>query len=159
MISRSRARYIVNQLLESSRHMWADKAYGVIDKHIVAMHIQRYHKLFADMVERLMTSEPKNGRKPMGLYIDQWTDGSYLPTKGKADALVERGATELHGEIKLHPHLVCVVENGMFDAAGWCFNAGELESFQYPDGRRRRWLLVPEVETLFPHAWKDFHGA
>jgi hypothetical protein len=53
--------------------------------------------------------------------------------------------------------LVCVVQNGPFDAAGICYSWGELCAFALADSRPRRWLvfprelvikLNPEVEPL-----------
>lgn len=38
--------------------------------------------------------------------------------------------------------VICVVCNGMFDAAGLCFNDNEFAVFNHPDGRRKYWLLM-----------------
>lgn len=38
---------------------------------------------------------------------------------------------------------VCVVGNGIFDAAGFCFSWDETQVFIRPDGRPRSWLVVP----------------
>lgn len=37
---------------------------------------------------------------------------------------------------------VCLVDNGPFTAAGVCYNIAELEAFQYPDGRPKKWYIV-----------------
>lgn len=42
--------------------------------------------------------------------------------------------------------LICVVENGFFDAAGYIFSPDELQAFSDPnDDRRRTWLTMPKV--------------
>jgi hypothetical protein len=33
--------------------------------------------------------------------------------------------------------IICVVQNGMFDAAAYCYNDGELEAFKEYDGRTK----------------------
>ena len=38
--------------------------------------------------------------------------------------------------------VVCVVENGMFDAAGFAFCKEELEVFAAPDARPKTWLSM-----------------
>jgi hypothetical protein len=38
--------------------------------------------------------------------------------------------------------LVCVIDNGLFEAAGWAYDESEFMAFAYPDGRPRRWLLM-----------------
>lgn len=93
----------------------------------------------------------------MGYYINSLGDGTLLPAKGKADFLLTNipGAKEIsHLAINLgtetYDNLVCVVENGVFDAAGWAFNASEIKAFlpTYRDRRPRRWLLVPNANLL-----------
>jgi hypothetical protein len=38
--------------------------------------------------------------------------------------------------------IVCVVDNGSFEAAGYAFDKAEYEMFNRPDGRPRAWLLM-----------------
>jgi len=44
--------------------------------------------------------------------------------------------------------LICVVENGMFDAAGVCYDEKEFSAFNHPDGRRKFWLLMNKEEAI-----------
>lgn len=46
--------------------------------------------------------------------------------------------------------LICVVQNGTFDAAGLCYNQQELEAFRRADEgyqRPRTWLLMDKAEA------------
>lgn len=82
----------------------------------------------------------------MGYYLNTFKTGTALPNTGKAEALLsEEGVREVPGT-QFEPNLVCVVENGLFDAAGYCFSKEEFEEFQRPDGRPRRWLIVPDAK-------------
>lgn len=57
--------------------------------------------------------------------------------------------------------LICVVENGMFDAAGIIFSQSELEAFsETRTGRPRTWLLMDteEVVKLKPHLAAELRG-
>ena len=38
--------------------------------------------------------------------------------------------------------LICIVDNGMFEAAGFVYNEQEYNAFAYPDGRPRTWLIM-----------------
>jgi len=38
---------------------------------------------------------------------------------------------------------ICLVDNGPFTAAAVCFNDGELQAFQRPDGRPKIWFTAP----------------
>jgi hypothetical protein len=86
----------------------------------------------------------------MGYYIERTSKGVPLSARGKANQLISDGATELFGfEIRFQPNLVCVVENGPFDAAGWAFSKDEFNVFNDPnDPRRKRWLIHPKAEEL-----------
>jgi hypothetical protein len=83
----------------------------------------------------------------MGWYIQG-------PALGKAQFIV----SEYDGKIIPCPKsfsevpdgkaLVCVVKNGPFDAAAYCFNDHEFEAFTYPcDCRPKTWLLVDKQKV------------
>lgn len=84
--------------------------------------------------------------------------GYYIQTavnKGKAQQLVDSyGAEIVPGEhlvfvaIPSDKALVCVVENGLFDAAAYCFSEQEYQAFLYPDGRPRTWLLMDRKSVV-----------
>lgn len=86
----------------------------------------------------------------MGFYIEKTTKGERLPTVGKAQALVAAGdATLLPEQPKQFvENLVCVVANGFFDGAGYCYSPEEFARFARPDNRHKVWLIVPEVVAL-----------
>jgi len=90
----------------------------------------------------------------MGLYINFTPDGP-LSALGKARDILAQwpGARKLSETPReFVADLVVVVNNGMFDAAGWCFDKREFEEFSDPnDGRSKVWLIVPGVAELFPH--------
>jgi len=82
----------------------------------------------------------------MGKYINIDSKGNGLPSIGKAKALVEDGAIITDSSFK--PNLVCVVENGFFDAAAYAHNESEAELFGRFDGRPKTWLIYEHVEKL-----------
>lgn len=86
----------------------------------------------------------------MGYYIDVNSNGVRLPARNKADYLITDGGVELKGSsIKFQPNLVCVIENGPFDAAGFCYNQEEFEVFNYSkDFRPKRWIVYPKAAEL-----------
>ncbi len=43
--------------------------------------------------------------------------------------------------------LICVVNNQMFEAAGYCYSPSELQEFKRLDGRPRQWLLMDKSIT------------
>lgn len=86
----------------------------------------------------------------MGFYIDK-VGSNWLRPQDKAHQLLElvKGAEVIHERpITFQPDLVCVVENGMFDAAGFCYSEQEMKDFERPDGRARTWLRVPGAAKL-----------
>ena len=78
----------------------------------------------------------------MGYYIQ------VLKNKGKAQQIVDLYG----GRIALSPPsfediaegeaIICVVDNGPFEAAGFCFNQRELNDFSYYDDRPRVWVVM-----------------
>lgn len=83
----------------------------------------------------------------MGYYINQ-INGESLPAKGKAQFLIERGATRVQNPV-FQENLVCVVENMLFDAAGYAFSEEEMRVFKDPnDYRQKTWLIVPKADEL-----------
>lgn len=47
---------------------------------------------------------------------------------------------------------VCLVNNGMFTAAGICYSEKEFKAFLYPDGRAKKWYQAPisELHRISP---------
>jgi hypothetical protein len=86
----------------------------------------------------------------MGYYIDQTADGKVLPGKGKADFILANipGLYEVPEPVKFTDNLVCIVSNGLFDAAAFAFCTNEMECFKHPDGRPKRWLIVPDAAKI-----------
>lgn len=83
----------------------------------------------------------------MGYYINYNSKEIALPAKGKADALIADGAKEVDGN-KFEENLVCVVQNGHFDAALYC-DANEFDFIKrFPDPRPKRWVVYEQAKTL-----------
>jgi hypothetical protein len=78
----------------------------------------------------------------MGYYIE-------VPKNlNKAAQLMDLYGAELmpmdmgFSEIPADKALICVVQNGLFDAVGYAFDETEFRAFSEPDGRTRTWLLM-----------------
>lgn len=90
----------------------------------------------------------------MGKYINVNSKGAGLPSLNKAIALVNDGAVILHygttvpESLKFQENLVCVVENGLFDAAGYCYSESEFNQWKIADGRYKTWLYYKYAESL-----------
>ena len=87
----------------------------------------------------------------MGMYINE-INGNPAPNLGKDQFIINNvSGSEI---LPLPPTqwqegLVCVVDNGPFDAAGYCYDERELEHFKEErTGRPRKWLLVPGAKEL-----------
>jgi hypothetical protein len=85
----------------------------------------------------------------MGKYINE--DSRGLPigvtAKTKINSLIADGAIKVSSD-KFIPNLVCVVDNGAFGAAAYCYNEKEYQDFKYPDGREKTWLQYENAEKL-----------
>jgi hypothetical protein len=83
----------------------------------------------------------------MGYYIDVDSSGHALPTLGKADHLIQyEDAIVLQNPTEFVDGMICVANNGFFEAAAFIFCEGEFDAFHdLSDTRRKTWLrLDPE---------------
>lgn len=80
----------------------------------------------------------------MGYYINKTPKGPLKP-KQKAAQLIQQGYAKQIPEpacLVEQADVVCVVENGPFDAAAFIYSPDELEGFKCQDGRPRTWLAM-----------------
>lgn len=85
----------------------------------------------------------------MGYYINENSNGTGLPPNNKADYLILDGAVEIPKPDKWMPNLVCVMHNGLFDAAGYAYNESEFRAFADPrDERPKTWLIYEHAVKL-----------
>jgi hypothetical protein len=81
----------------------------------------------------------------MGYYINKDSKGNDLPASGKFDTLVKSGDAKPafptpFSEIPSGKALLCIVDNGMFDAVAYAYSEAELKYFLKDDGRDKLWL-------------------
>jgi len=70
---------------------------------------------------------------------------------GKAKWLVEKAQAEVISkdeaqiivEDSIDHGVICVIDNGMFEAAGYAFSPSEFQAFARNDGRMKTWLKMP----------------
>lgn len=82
--------------------------------------------------------------------------GYYIETPSRYDKAYQlqalHGATIHTGSFEDVPAgrtLVCVVQNGLFDAAGIVYDEDEYQAFNYyPDPRPKTWLTLPTEKVL-----------
>ena len=84
----------------------------------------------------------------MGYYIDSTKNGALNP-KGKVQDLINyENAIIVNQPINFDDYLnyalICVVDNGPFEAAGYAFDKEEFEAFNYSknDFRPKTWLIM-----------------
>jgi hypothetical protein len=82
----------------------------------------------------------------MGYYINKISTGEKLPASGKVQALIDDGAEIVNPVFS--ENLICVVDNGEFEAAGYCYDEKQFERFSYDDGRPKTWLVHPQAKEL-----------
>lgn len=83
----------------------------------------------------------------MGLYINENSKGETL-NLDKADAILQDGGVEIDTPTEFTDDLVCVVDNGIFEAAAYAYSPAEMNEFALPDGRDKRWFKYPHAKTL-----------
>ncbi len=82
----------------------------------------------------------------MGYYVNTNSKGEPLG-RLKVEGLLADGGTMVDGKEFL-PNLICVVDNGVFMAAGYCYSEQEYQEFKNPDGRRKSWIVHPQAKEL-----------
>jgi len=83
----------------------------------------------------------------MGYYVDVNSKGEGLAPQNKAQQLIADGARVIPAPREFRTNLVCVMENGLFDAAGYAYSKAEMEEFLSPCGRRKTWLIYSHAAT------------
>lgn len=85
----------------------------------------------------------------MGYYINQNSKNQPLGSD-KAASLIADGAKRISFDPKeFTENLVCVVDNGAFQAAAYVYSQGEFEAFTQPtDTRRKVWLSYEHAKDL-----------
>ena len=84
----------------------------------------------------------------MGFYINE-TEHGFVGTTfdQKCRSLENSNALAIPEPTEFQEGLVCVVDNGMFAAAGYAYNESEMKVFKEPDGRRKRWYYWKEAKN------------
>ena len=83
----------------------------------------------------------------MGYYINKTSNGKILEAQGKIRDLLEDGAKIVKAEFQ--PNLICIVDNGLFQAAGYCYSNEEFEVFNNRiDNRSKTCLFHPKAAEL-----------
>ena len=68
--------------------------------------------------------------------------------KGKAEYIAEEydgillDTPPMFEDITPDKAIICIIDNGPFEAAGFCFSQSELHDFLYRDGRPRTWVII-----------------
>jgi len=66
----------------------------------------------------------------------------------KTHALEQAGAESIAVPDSWEEGLVCVVDNGFFAAAAYCYSEAEMRDFKLEDGRPKQWYLYPEAKEF-----------
>lgn len=83
----------------------------------------------------------------MGRYINKTSTGEELSRK-KVEDLIKDGAKEILPPTEWRPGLVCVADNGSFEAAGYAFDERQMKIMLTPDHRKTVWLEYSHAEAL-----------
>lgn len=120
-----------------------------------ADHTASYMKHYQMVHCMTMMTIPTNSHCKISTNKRKMIMGYYINTgssKGKSEYMVDNhGArvislTEARSLMKSESpdeSVLCCIDNGPFEALGYCFDVRELEDFAYPDGRRKTWLKAP----------------
>ena len=83
----------------------------------------------------------------MGFYIQGPQNGKAKFLQNKYDCF-EIPQPKTFDEVDKDLALICVVDNGAFEAAGYCFSQAEFDAFTYTGGGDKRlkvWLLMDKA--------------
>ena len=93
----------------------------------------------------------------MGFYIQGPQSGKAKFLQAKHDC-IEIPQPKSFDEIEADLALICVVDNGPFEAAGYCFSPGEFKIFTDPEDHRPKTWLLMNVEKIIlfggNHNWR-----
>lgn len=81
----------------------------------------------------------------MGFYIqvpDRLKKARQLVSLHKAE-IIQR--PQFFGSVPEGKALICVIDNGIFEAAGLCYSEDEFEDMSTNDGRARTWVLMDKA--------------
>lgn len=85
----------------------------------------------------------------MGKYINEDSRGLPIGTSfdEKVRSLIADGAVRIPND-GFVPNMVCVVDNGYFGAAAYCYSKDEHYAFSHPDNRQKAWLQYEHAEKV-----------
>lgn len=84
----------------------------------------------------------------MGYYVNQDSNGQEAPPLGKVNFLERDGAMVIPEPVEWKEGIVCVVDNGPFEAAAYAYSESEMNEFKAPDGRPKTWLFYPAAKNI-----------
>ncbi len=99
----------------------------------------------------------------MGFYLDELPDGTPMTPLGKLEALLALDGVEVAGlplqHVKGDSVAVCVINNGVFEAAGIAFSKQELLDFvEGLQEREHLWLWVPITHVTKMQPYVEIEG-
>ena len=85
----------------------------------------------------------------MGQYLNN-IEGQNMGTSfaEKTHALEQAGAESISAPEEWKEGLVCVVDNGFFAAAAYCYSEEEMEAFKREDGRPKQWFIYEDANVF-----------
>ena len=90
-------------------------------------------------------------KQKMGRYVNSTSNGVIMGSsaQSKIEAIRADGGIIIPKPKEWLPELVCVADNGLFGAAGYCYDPNEFRVFTNPsDNRSKTWILWKNVEKF-----------
>ncbi len=83
----------------------------------------------------------------MGYYVNHTSKGTISNNIRKHLNLVQDGAVIIDQPLEWCENLVCIVDNGMFEAVAYCKDQRDFDDFtDVDDYRRKTWLIWDKVK-------------